>query len=169
MYTILADQFPTPNKRWSEHCKGSESKNPHDRHTCSLWRLFHTLTVSSDSIDVAPKITNFILQFNPIECSKCEKHFRKNFNLNNSTFYVNPLQNLNRYQDTAVLTHPDFPVQVDSYENVIWLWKWHNAVNEVSRIPHYQFPRAKDCESCFDRNGEYVEAEVGKFLSSYYE
>ena len=114
------------------------------------------------TVYVAPDITNFILQF--FECHSCVANFRNNFNLES-------------YQNTVVETHPDFPVQVDSYENVIWLWKWHNVVNreleggvnEDPEFKKYQFPGARDCESCFDERGEYVEVEVGRFLSRFYE
>lgn len=47
-YQVLVDEFPRPDQNWSKHCKGSETT--YRGFTCGLWRLFHTLTVLSDSI-----------------------------------------------------------------------------------------------------------------------
>lgn len=87
------------------NCKGTV---PGRRgYTCSLWRLFHTLTVlsaqKSEEIPVLPIIYGYVREF--FGCTECVKHFTK------------------MVQDEGALMITTARAQA------LWLWRAHNKVN----------------------------------------
>lgn len=124
-------------------CKGSEPK--FRGFPCSLWTLFHTMTVDCSSkyskttlsgVDVLKRIRGFIDHF--FGCRYCRDHFME----------------MAKDVEQEVTTH-------DS--GIMWLWERHNRVNarlreHVSADPQFpktQFPMVEMCHEC--RNTEREE------------
>lgn len=124
-------------------CKGSEPK--FRGFPCSLWTLFHTMTVDCSSkyskttlsgLDVLKRIRGFIDHF--FGCQHCRDHF------------MEMAKNLEK----EVTTHNSA---------IMWLWERHNRVNARLRehisadpqFPKVQFPMKEMCEEC--RNTEKEE------------
>lgn len=89
---------------WAK-CKGTV---PGRRgYTCSLWRLFHSLTLlatqKSQEISVLPVIHGYVKEF--FGCTECVKHFTK------------------MVQDEGALSISAARAQT------LWLWRAHNKVN----------------------------------------
>ncbi|CAH1270937.1 QSOX2 [Branchiostoma lanceolatum] len=148
-----------PEVRWVG-CRGTQ---PHRRgYSCSLWLLFHTLTVqqaaepdptqSSQSVLLAMRgyITTMF------GCQECGKNFQKEA--------VN--------METEVATPEDA---------ILWLWRTHNRVNkrlhgdlsEDPQFPKVQFPPAWLCPSCRkvqekDSKLMWDEGQVLQFLKRHY-
>ena len=139
-------------------CAGSE---PHYRgYPCSLWTLFHTLTVNCGSRDLSGqevllRIREYIKHF--FSCEECKKHF------------------------TAMSAN--LRQEVDSHNGaILWLWRSHNKVNkrlagdnsEDPKHPKIQFPSKDLCEECrhpgSNDGGEihWNEAVVLEFLKNHY-
>lgn len=151
---------PLPKKSNWVACLGSE---PHFRgYPCSLWTLFHTLTVNCGSRhqilgqEVLGRIRDFIRYF--FSCEECKKHFTEmSANLKN---------------------------EVASHNGaILWLWRSHNKVNkrlagdrsEDPKHPKIQFPSQDLCEECRlpDSNSDsdeirWNEAVVLEFLKNHY-
>ncbi|RMZ95441.1 Sulfhydryl oxidase, partial [Brachionus plicatilis] len=144
------------------HCKGS---TPNYRgFPCSLWTLFHSLTVRQYELEMA-KLKPFEQRFNLREvidsvrffvkhffrCSECSKNFKK------ETYDY--LDHLKKPQDA-----------------VLYLWKVHNSVNkrlanDITEDPVYpkdQFPSKTLCPDCYDNNNQWIEQRVFDFLVSFY-
>jgi len=149
---------PLPKKAKWVACAGSE---PHYRgYPCSLWTLFHTLTVNCGSRDLSGhevllRIREYIKYF--FSCEECKKHF------------------------TAMSAN--LRQEVDSHNGaILWLWRSHNKVNkrlagdnsEDPKHPKIQFPSKDLCEECrhpgSNDGGEihWNEAVVLEFLKNHY-
>lgn len=151
------EAYLTKNRRWHA-CQGSK---PRFRgYPCSLWTLFHTLTVNcgakrkmmgedDDGLDTMKKIRDYIKHF--FGCTKCVEHFTK----------------MAANIDHEVKTHD---------EAILWLWKAHNKANkrlhgddsEDPKHPKIQFPSKEMCKDCKDDNGEWKREVVLQFLKDHY-
>lgn len=149
---------PLPKKVKWVACSGS--KPEYRGYPCSLWTLFHTLTVNCGSshqltgLDVLSRIREFIRYF--FSCEECRKHFTTmSSNLSNEVHSHN--------------------------EAILWLWRGHNKVNdrlagdqsEDPKHPKIQFPSKDLCEECRvpgsdDHNVQWNEAVVLEFLKNHY-
>lgn len=123
--------------------------------TCSLWTLFHYLTVESAKSTVLPPgavlgaIHGFVKHF--FGCKDCVEHFlgmserRKIFSLQSRD------------------------------EEILWLWEAHNEVNqriagdstEDPKFPKVQYPSANICGKC--QNTTWNRSEVLSFLKDIYD
>ncbi|XP_035683893.1 sulfhydryl oxidase 1-like [Branchiostoma floridae] len=141
-------------------CQGSQ---PHGRgYSCSLWLLFHTLTVqqaaepdpTQNSQSVLLAMRAYITTM--FGCQECGKNFQKEAVT----------------METDVAT-PD--------EAVLWLWRTHNRVNkrlhgdlsEDPQFPKVQFPPPWLCPSCHLAQGPetepvWDEGQVLQFLKRHY-
>ncbi|XP_048832674.1 sulfhydryl oxidase 1 [Brienomyrus brachyistius] len=137
-------------------CQGSQ---PHFRkYPCSLWTLFHVLTVAANSAsdsrpqEVLQAMRAYVKRF--FGCQECASHFEG--------------------------MAQEGMVQVSTQsEAVLWLWSRHNRVNnrlagdlsEDPNFPKIQWPPPELCPKCHGiDNGEHSwqEAEVLSFLMDYY-
>ncbi|CAF1263111.1 unnamed protein product [Adineta ricciae] len=151
-----------------DHCNGSD---PTKRgYTCGLWLLFHSMTVkqallaednklpsNAKPTDVIVPIREFVRKF--FLCEECVKHF------------------------TNMTSNAEH--EISSYkENVLYLWRGHNKVNERLRNeelssdpawPKVPFPTKQECNTCVrqvDENNdatEFDENEVYNYLKEYYD
>ncbi|KAL1457169.1 hypothetical protein WDU94_001829 [Cyamophila willieti] len=130
------------------------------RYPCSLWTLFHTLTVAADSkphLSQGPKeVLNAMQAYikNFFACSDCADNFAKETgNLEES---VNSLN-----------------------DSILYLWKTHNHVNfrlhqfpgnrtEDPDHPKIQFPSNSHCPQCYTSSGDWNETSVLSYLKSIY-
>lgn len=135
-------------------CRGSQ---PQFRgYPCSLWTLFHTLTVHADQArerdgkKVLRGMLGYIKHF--FGCTDCSNHF----------------------QQMAVT----FEGNVTSTEDaIVWLWKAHNSVNDRLKAdstedpmhPKVQFPPPNLCRACHSSNRSWNEQIVLPFLKSMYQ
>ncbi|KAL1130959.1 hypothetical protein AAG570_012200 [Ranatra chinensis] len=137
-------------------CRGSQ---PHYRgFPCSLWLIFHTLTVQaelhknkyhdSDPKEVLHAMLGYVKHF--FGCTDCSQHF----------------------QQMADSIDQD----VHSLEgSILWLWKAHNKVNrrlqkdktEDPKHPKVQFPTPSTCSNC-SINGEFNDKNVLNFLRAMF-
>ncbi|OCT67024.1 hypothetical protein XELAEV_18038306mg [Xenopus laevis] len=155
--------FLTNHTQWVG-CRGSKS---HLRgYPCSLWKLFHSLTVQAavkpdalantafeaDPQAVLQTMRHYIREF--FGCRECAKHFEA---MTKET--VDSVKTL----DQAVL----------------WLWRKHNVVNnrlsgapsEDPKFPKVQWPTSDLCPACHGQMGgmhSWNEDEVLAFLKRYY-
>ncbi|XP_071947552.1 sulfhydryl oxidase 2-like [Antedon mediterranea] len=145
--------------KW-EGCLGSSPR--YRGYPCSLWTLFHTLTVSAAKInkqnptgnsqEVLQAMKGYIQEF--FTCKECVKNFAKESKLMSST--------------------------VTSYDTaILYLWKIHNSVNlrlkgdmsEDPAHPKIQFPSTDLCQTCRLGKGhedEWDKKAVLRFLKEYY-
>uniref|UniRef100_T1PA99 Sulfhydryl oxidase n=1 Tax=Musca domestica TaxID=7370 RepID=T1PA99_MUSDO len=116
-------------------CQGS--KTGVRGYTCSLWQLFHYMSVqaatedkSDDPLEVLQAIHGYVKHF--FGCTECSEHF----------------------QEMAKRRHIfNNPTKDDA---VLWLWAAHNEVNqrlagddtEDPKFPKIQFPSASSCPQC---------------------
>ncbi|CAF4768826.1 unnamed protein product [Rotaria sp. Silwood1] len=150
-----------------DHCNGSDTSKR--GYTCSLWLLFHSMTVKQAILheqnllpsnvkpsDIFLSIREYIRNF--FLCEECAKHF------------------LNK---TSNAEH-----EIKSFkESVLYFWRGHNKVNkrlqheQMSNDPAWpkvQFPTKQQCNSCvlqIDENNdalEYDENETYNYLKDYY-
>ncbi|KAE8582348.1 hypothetical protein XENTR_v10020090 [Xenopus tropicalis] len=156
--------FLTNHTQWVG-CRGSKS---HLRgYPCSLWKLFHSLTVQAsvkpdalantalgaDPQAVLQTMRSYIREF--FGCRECAKHFEA---------MAKETMDSVRTPDQAVL----------------WLWRKHNAVNnrlsgapsEDPKFPKVQWPTSDLCSACHGQTGggtqSWNENEVLSFLKRYY-
>ncbi|XP_075229381.1 sulfhydryl oxidase 1-like [Lycorma delicatula] len=153
---ILLNNVFLPSQDWIG-CRGSQ---PHFRgYPCSLWTLFHTLTVqayqkrtiypNSFAQEVLNAMVGYIKYF--FGCTDCSEHFQQ-----------------------MAVTMPGNVSTVDS--SILWLWQAHNAANsrlagDVTEDPEHkkiQFPSVQTCPKCRDDNQDWVFSEVLEFLKSMY-
>ncbi|GFS47610.1 sulfhydryl oxidase 1 [Nephila pilipes] len=139
-------------------CKGSEPR--YRGYPCSLWTLFHTLTIQADEknfeIPDGPKgkqilfiIRDYIRDF--FTCEECSKNFLKK------------AENVENEVST-------------SQEAVLWLWETHNKVNrrlsgditEDPKYPKIQFPSTSACPKCQMINKDNDEIMWNKALVLQY-
>ncbi|XP_023164039.2 sulfhydryl oxidase 1 [Drosophila hydei] len=128
--------------------------------TCSLWTLFHYLTVQSARSSVLPAgyvlgaIHGFVSHF--FGCKDCVQHF---------------LAMADRRKLFSVATRD---------EEILWLWAAHNEVNqrlagdstEDPQFPKLQFPDLNACPKCqlqSASNTTWQLQEVLKFLKDVYD
>ncbi|KYB26006.1 Sulfhydryl oxidase 1-like Protein [Tribolium castaneum] len=148
--------FSTPQRFLG--CQGSA--NRFRGYPCSLWRLFHYLTVNSVLLNVSNRKANpvevlgamhgYVKHF--FSCSHCSEHFQKMAAERNLTS-VSSLE-----------------------ESVLWLWEAHNVVNkrlkgdttEDPEYPKEQFPTRLRCPECYGEDGTWRKKEVLKYLKRMY-
>ncbi|XP_065556580.1 sulfhydryl oxidase 2-like isoform X1 [Artemia franciscana] len=151
----LYEQKYTPewkNLEW-KGCKGS--RPVYRGYPCSLWTMFHTLSVSSyldphskEPLEVLKAIKDYVKYF--FGCRECATHFLK---------VVNETLSQVKTKEDAVL----------------WLWKAHNKANirlskDVSEDPKYpkiEFPSRIKCPLCRVDN-KWNEKEVVNYLVELY-
>ncbi|XP_013103925.2 sulfhydryl oxidase 1 [Stomoxys calcitrans] len=105
--------------------------------TCSLWQLFHFMTVqaatsdkSEDPLEVLQAMHGYVKHF--FGCTECSKHFQEMAMKRN--IWNNPTKD----------------------EAVLWLWAAHNEVNQRlsgdetddPKFPKIQFPSTSSCSQC---------------------
>lgn len=139
------------------HCKGEKSGYP-----CSLWLIFHTLTVSEYDRHMKndSKAVKYAHQFPSVlyairdyvkyfyTCAECVDHF------NNMT------ANLKDELTSA-------------NSSVMWLWEAHNKISKriSDQDPFYrkpQFPTRFICPRCFTESGHRNMNETLNFIMDYY-
>lgn len=135
-------------------CQGSSSN--YRGFTCSLWTIFHTLTVASagknsdDASEVLRAMLGYVKHF--FGCAECSEHFQ-------AMAVKNKLQSVAENDGT-----------------ILWLWVAHNEVNhrlagdktEDPQHPKRQFPLAKECPKCRHANGNWDFEQVLMFLKYMY-
>ncbi|XP_048394787.1 sulfhydryl oxidase 1 isoform X2 [Stegostoma tigrinum] len=148
---------------------GCQGSRPHFRgYPCSMWTLFHLLTVQAakynksmahrqettqaDALEVLYAMRQYVKHF--FACGYCAKHFE-----------AMAQESMDR---------------VSSFdEAILWLWSRHNRVNsrlagarsEDPKFPKLQWPPPDMCAKCHSaRNGEHVwiRDEVLTFLKAHY-
>ncbi|XP_026686519.1 sulfhydryl oxidase 1-like [Diaphorina citri] len=127
---------------------------------CTLWTLFHTLTVAAESKphlsighkEVMRAMQGYIKHF--FSCTDCANNFAKEVgNLEES------IKSLN--------------------DSILYLWKTHNHVNfrlhqypgnltEDPDHPKIQFPSITHCPQCYTSSGDWNETAVLSYLKNIY-
>lgn len=148
-----------PKLREWKSCLGSDPK--YRGYPCSMWLLFHTLTVNEylKSMEPNSKWSNLHLALYSIRdyikyffsCTSCARHF------------VTMSSDLE-----SQLIHPN--------SSVLWLWEAHNKVNnrlmgEINEDPLHlkeQFPSKRLCTQCFDSSESYSHPHILQFLANKY-
>ncbi|CAF3331192.1 unnamed protein product [Rotaria sp. Silwood1] len=131
-----SDSYLPNNQVRYEYCAGSLPQ--YRGYPCTLWTLFHTLTVSQvqlerepmNIIEIPSAIKNFIKNF--FGCRHCSENFMQ------ETKDIHQLDSQNKYSA------------------IIYLWKIHNRVNkrlhgddtEDPQHPKIQFPSESLCSNC---------------------
>ncbi|KAK3713434.1 hypothetical protein QZH41_012470 [Actinostola sp. cb2023] len=149
--------FLTKKRHWHA-CQGSEV---HFRgYPCSLWTLFHTLTVNcaakrklleepDDGLRTLTLIRDYVKHF--FGCTKCVEHFTA----------------MSAKIHKEVTTHDDA---------ILWLWEGHNKANkrlhgdpsEDPAHPKIQFPPEDTCKDCQEKDGKWKRDVVLQFLKNHY-
>ncbi|CAL4063241.1 unnamed protein product [Meganyctiphanes norvegica] len=110
------------------------------RHTCGLWKTFHTITVSAyndkEPLEVINAIKGFMVNY--FDCNHCINHFKGMYGQTIGT-------------DPSKVDTPD--------KAILWLYCAHNSVNQQWYVdpaapgnhypPHLQFPLHSACPECF--------------------
>ncbi|KAJ3661102.1 hypothetical protein Zmor_005518 [Zophobas morio] len=127
---------------------------------CSLWTLFHYLTVNfadanADNRNVNPRevletVHSYVKNF--FGCKACSLHFQEMATKRNMT-------NVSSLEDS-----------------VLWLWESHNVVNErlkgdPTEDPEYQkvqFPTRHNCPECYAEYGFWERSQVLAYLKRMY-
>ncbi|CAI9607747.1 unnamed protein product [Staurois parvus] len=155
--------FLTNHIQWVG-CQGSRSQLR--GYPCSLWKIFHSLTVQgatqpevlantafeNDAQAVLKIMRRYIREF--FGCRECAKHFEA----------------MAKESVDAVKT---------AEEAVMWLWRKHNVVNnrlagapsEDPKSPKVQWPTPDLCPACHEEEGgvhSWNEKEVLAFLKQHY-
>ena len=139
-------------------CEGS--KQQYRGYPCSLWKMFHFLTISAadknigntnaDPLEVLSAMEGYIRNF--FGCADCAQHFLE----------------MVKKKDMR---------SVKSLESaVIWLWMAHNAANkrlagdetEDPQAPKIQFPSAANCPHCRNPDGTWNLPYVLGYLKHMY-
>lgn len=157
-----------PTRTEWRHCKGS---TPNFRgYPCSLWTIFHVLTVSQVEQEKA-KQKPFQADYNVKEVVNAMRLFVLNF-------FTCKDCSQNFYKETEGWESE----LVDPYSAVKYIWKVHNKVNMRLKkedtdlklsdpaFPKALFPSKAQCADCYAPNEEekLIEEEVLKFLVSFY-
>lgn len=145
-----------PRRDW-EGCKGS--KPSFRGYPCSLWMLFHTLTVQAYQKyqkgnenypqEVLFAIRGYVKYF--FTCADCSEHFQQ---------MASNLENeVQKPEDT-----------------ILWLWRAHNKVNHRlssdintndPKHPKVQFPPLKLCPECHDKTKQNEDSLQDEKLESW--
>lgn len=135
-------------------CKGSTSQ--YRGYPCSLWTLFHTLTVNAvmqnqqlDSLEVLSAMLGYITYF--FGCEDCSKHFQE-------------MASRSMHEVSS------------PRESVLWLWRAHNEANkrlsgDLTEDPEHvkiQFPSHNTCPLCRNKDGSWNVDEVMNHLNQVY-
>ncbi|KAH8374103.1 hypothetical protein KR200_001597 [Drosophila serrata] len=139
----------------STHFVGCAGSKPRLRgYSCSLWTLFHFMTVqaesneeSSDPLEVLQAMHGYIKNF--FGCTECAEHFQ------------------------AMASRRKIWSVPNKEEAVLWLWAAHNEVNqrlagddtEDPEFPKLQFPSPNSCPECRrspDTKSENLEIDWNK-------
>ncbi|XP_056629392.1 sulfhydryl oxidase 1 [Triplophysa dalaica] len=138
-------------------CQGSQAR--YRGYPCSVWNLFHVLTVQakeiddSDPLEVLQAMRGYIKSF--FGCRTCATHFESMAQ-----------ENMNKVTSLSAA--------------VLWLWFQHNRVNnrlagDLSEDPHFpkiQWPPPELCPKCHSVKwtGEHSwkQEEVSAFLQNYF-
>ncbi|RZC33846.1 Evr1 Alr and/or Thioredoxin domain containing protein [Asbolus verrucosus] len=133
-------------------CEGSLSR--YRGYPCSLWKLFHYLTVNAvqeenpkEILDVMHGYVKFFFA-----CAVCSQHF----------------------QEMAARRNMSDVASLDSA--ILWLWEAHNEVNERlagdltedPEFPKRQFPTNEACPRCVNLDNSWNSEEVLKYLKNMY-
>lgn len=140
-----------PEQGWIG-CRGS--KPEYRGYPCSLWTLFHALTVQEEIKDrhkpkEGPEVVHAMAGYikNFFTCSDCAAHFT----------------------EMAKTIAGNVTTQNNS---ILWLWAAHNRVNkrlagDATEDPEHkkvQFPSNEACPACHTTDGSWNETEVLTFL-----
>lgn len=169
---MYEDYYHFPEMKPWQACAGFVGSSFRS-YPCSLWTLFHMLTISEYRRSIATKqwqslhaslyaMREYIRHF--FRCTECARHFvTMAYDLENE------------------LTHPN--------SSVLWLWQAHNQVNarlkgspsEIAQLPKRQFPTHSECGHCYRSvpnetyftdslhyRKYYDESKVLQFLVEYY-
>nr|CAI5816902.1 unnamed protein product [Callosobruchus analis] len=126
---------------------------------CSLWKMFHFLTVNA-ALD-----SNFHFPHENIALRAMHGYIKNFFGCRECS---------NHFQDMAARRNIfDVPTREKS---VLWLWEAHNEVNnrlhgDLTEDPEFQknpFPYRQSCPQCQQSNGQWDEKEVYKYLVRMY-
>lgn len=135
-------------------CRGS--KPQYRGYPCSLWTMFHTLTVNAvihnqqlDSLEVLIAMLGYITYF--FGCEDCSKHF----------------------QEMAARSMHEVS---SPRESVLWLWRAHNEANkrlsgDPTEDPEHvkiQFPSHNTCPLCRNKDDSWNVDEVMNHLNQMY-
>jgi len=138
-------------------CKGSSPK--YRGYPCSMWTLFHVLTVEAYKMDGQKR------DFKPIEILESIHGYLKSF--------FGCRQCVENFEKSA--SHLSANVKKPS-DVVLWLWKAHNTANDFlkgdpSEDPEnrkQQFPPKGLCSYCYHQDGTFDESGVLEFLIKFY-
>ncbi|XP_032220136.1 sulfhydryl oxidase 1 isoform X1 [Nematostella vectensis] len=152
---MIEHDAPLPHKVEWQACQGSSPR--YRGYPCTLWTLFHVLTVNCKKGDqntppglrTLLHIREYIRHF--FTCSYCVKHFTK---------MAEDIEDTVKSRDDAIL----------------WLWQAHNKANkrlhldesEDPKFPKIQFPSDDICANCRDDQSQWKEHMVLKFLKDHY-
>jgi thiol oxidase len=155
---IYEDYYHFPEMKQWKACAGSDAK--YRGYPCSLWTLFHTLTVSeyqntlksqkwSTLHSVLYAMRDYIKNF--FGCTYCAKHF-----------------GLMAQELETALIYPN--------SSVLWLWKAHNKANlrlkgdasEDPKFPKDLFPKISQCSECYETSSQFNEKMVFNYLLKHY-
>jgi len=154
LMTSLAPDAELPPEASYITCKGSKAK--YRGHPCSMWVLFHSLTVgeyerasqmtiSSNVHEVLYTMRDYIQSF--FSCTKCAHNF---------ALMAKGLESKLIHQNGSIL----------------WLWEAHNQVNkrlagdltEDPLHPKFQYPTKKMCPACSPNDSK----DILRFLMDHY-
>jgi len=146
----------SPNVSWVA-CKGSSAK--YRGYPCSMWTLFHVLTVEAYKKDGQRR------DFKPLEILESIRGYLKSF--------FGCRQCVENFEKSA--SHLSTNVKKPS-DVVLWLWKAHNTANDFLKgdpsedpeSPKQQFPPKGFCSYCYHQDGTFDESGVLEFLIKYY-
>ncbi|XP_067893932.1 sulfhydryl oxidase 1 isoform X2 [Heterodontus francisci] len=147
-------------------CRGSR---PQFRgYPCSLWTLFHLLTVQAAKYNESMKRMGKTVQTDPLEVLYTLRQYVK--------YFFGCRECATHFEAMA----EDSMDQVDSFDDaILWLWSRHNRVNnrlagalsEDPKFPKLQWPPPDMCAECHSEvKGEHVwiTDEILKFLKVHY-
>ncbi|KRZ25449.1 Sulfhydryl oxidase 1, partial [Trichinella pseudospiralis] len=148
---------PLPTEPVWVACNGSSPQ--YRGYPCSVWLIFHTLTVH------AYKIDNNLPDFNPTEVPAAIYGYIKHFF--GCRFCA---ENFGR---SAIKMSKEIHNKQDE---ILWLWSSHNRANyhlkgdktEDPRFPKNPFPYPKLCPECRKMDGSFDEDKVLEFLIRFY-
>lgn len=137
-------------------CRGSQVT--YRGFPCSLWMMFHTLSVYAEvnkdlghsPTEMLDAMKGYVEYF--FGCTHCAEHFLK--------------------------MAESYPGNVSTHEDaMIWLWKAHNLVNHRlkedatadPKHPKIQFPSRHSCSSCHNADSSWNRAQVVAFLKAMYQ
>lgn len=154
--------LPSHDNQW-RHCKGSEPI--YRGYPCSLWTIFHVLTVSQIEQEKA-KQTPFSDDYNVKEVIKGIRLFVINF------FTCSECSQNFKMETKDWSSHLSQP-----FDAVKYIWEIHNRVNERlktekgnndPKYPKEIYPNKSQCSKCYNADLSFNENEVVNYLVSFY-